>query len=73
MARRRGVLATFVQMQREAERERERRARAAARSQRDAERAAAAHTRATVQDQKLRDPPVRGGPDAGGRGGHRAG
>lgn len=55
MARRRGVLATFVQMQREAERERERRARAAARSQRDAERAAAAHTRATVQDQKLRD------------------
>lgn len=44
-----------MQMQREAERERERRARAAARSQRDAARAAAARTRATVQDQKLRD------------------
>jgi len=55
MARRRGVLATFVQIQREAERERVRRARAAARSQRDGERAAAARTRAAVQDQKLRD------------------
>lgn len=55
MTRRRGVLATFVQMQREAERERERRARAVARSQREAERAAAVRTRATVQDQKLRD------------------
>ncbi len=55
MARRRGVLATIVQMQREAERERERRARAVARAQRDAERAAAARTRASMQDQKLRD------------------
>jgi restriction system protein len=55
MARRRGVLASFVQMQREAERERDRRARDAARSQREAERAAAARSRATVQDQKLRD------------------
>jgi stress response protein SCP2 len=55
MARRRGVLATLVQMQREAERERERRARAAARSQRDANRAAAARNRAAMQDHKLRD------------------
>lgn len=55
MARRRGVLATIVQLQREAERDRERRARAAAKSQRDAERAAAARNRAAVQDQKLRD------------------
>lgn len=55
MARRRGVLATFVQIQREAERDRERRARALARSQREAARTAAAHTRATMQDQKLRD------------------
>ena len=55
MARRRGVLATLVQIQREAERERERRARAAARAQREADRAAAARNRAAVQDQKLRD------------------
>ena len=56
MARRqRGVLATYLQLQREAERERERRARAFARSQRDAERAAAADRRAAVQDQKLRE------------------
>ncbi len=55
MARRRGVLATFVQLQREAEQERERRARATLKSQREADRAAAARTRATVQDQKLRD------------------
>lgn len=55
MARRRGVLATLVQMQREAERERERQARAFARSQREAERVAAARSRATVQDQKVRD------------------
>jgi len=55
MARRRGVLAALVQMQREAERERERRVRAAARSQRDANRAAAVHTRATMQDQRLKD------------------
>jgi len=55
MARRRGVLATFVQIQRDAERERERRARAAAKSQRDAERAAAARSRASMQDQKVRD------------------
>lgn len=55
MAHRRGVLATFVQLQREAEREQERRARAAARSRREAERADAARMRSTVQDQKLRD------------------
>ncbi|MCW2778032.1 MAG: putative tellurium resistance protein [Frankiales bacterium] len=55
MARRRGVLATLVQIQREAERERERRARAAARGQRDAERAAAARSRAAIQDQKVRE------------------
>lgn len=55
MARRRGVLATLVQVQREAERDRQRRARAAAKAQRDAQRAAAARTRAAVQDQKLRD------------------
>jgi restriction system protein len=55
MTRRRGMLATYVQIQREAERDRERRARAAARSQREAERAAAARHRAAVQDQKLRD------------------
>lgn len=55
MARRRGVLATFVQIQREAERERERRARAAARAQREADRAVAARNRAAVQDQKIRD------------------
>ncbi len=55
MTRQRGVLATFVQMQREAERDRERRARAVARAQRDGERAAAARMRATMQDQKLRD------------------
>ena len=55
MARRRGVLATFVQMQREAERDRERRARAVAKTQRDGERAAAARTRANMQDQRLRD------------------
>ncbi len=55
MARRRGVLATFVQIQREADRDREGRARAAAKGQRDAERAAAARSRASVQDQKVRD------------------
>jgi len=55
MARRRGVLATLVQIQREAERDRQRRARAAAKAQQDAQRAAAARTRAAVQDQKLRD------------------
>lgn len=55
MARRRGVLASLVQIQREAERERERRARAAAQGQRGAERAAAARGRAAVQDQKARD------------------
>ena len=55
MARRRGVLATIVQLQREAERDRERRARADARAQRDAARATAARTRAALQDQKLRD------------------
>ncbi len=55
MARRRGVLATLVQMQREAERDRERRARAVARAQRDAERATAARRCGAVQDQKLRD------------------
>jgi len=55
MARRRGVLATFVQMQREAERDRERRARAVAKTQRDGERASAARTRANMQDQRLRD------------------
>ncbi len=55
MARRRGVLATLVQIQRENERERERRARATAKGQRDAERAAAARSRATTQDQKVRD------------------
>lgn len=55
MARRRGVLASLVQIQRQAERDRERRARAAAKGHRDAERAAAARSRASVQDQKLRD------------------
>lgn len=55
MARRRGVLATYVQLQREADRERERRARAFARSQREADRAAAADRRAAVQDQKVRE------------------
>ena len=55
MARRRGVVATLVQIQREAERDRQRRARAAAKAQRDAERAAAARSRAAIQDQKLRD------------------
>ena len=55
MARRRGALATFVQIQREAERQRERQARAAARSQRDARREAAARTRAATLDQKQRD------------------
>lgn len=55
MARRRGVLATYVQLQREADRERERRAHAVARSQREAGRAAAADRRAAVQDQKLRE------------------
>jgi stress response protein SCP2 len=51
MARRRGVVAALVRMQREAERQRVRQARAAAQSQRAA---AAAHNRAAVQDQKLR-------------------
>lgn len=55
MDRRRGVVATLVQIQREAERDRQRRARAAAKAQRDAERAAAARSRAAIQDQKLRD------------------
>jgi hypothetical protein len=55
MARRRGVVATLVQIQREAERDRQRRARDAAKAQRDAERAAAARSRAAIQDQKLRD------------------
>ena len=55
MARRRGVVATLVQIQREAERDRQRRARAAAKAQRDAERAAAARSRAAIQDQKLRE------------------
>lgn len=55
MARRRGVVATLVQIQREAERDRQRRARAAAKAQRDGERAAAARSRAAIQDQKLRD------------------
>ncbi len=55
MARRRGVLASLVQIQREAERDRERRARAAAKGYRDAERAAAASSRASAQDQRLRD------------------
>ena len=52
MARRSGVVAALVRMQREAERQRVRQARAAAQSQRAA---AAARTRAAVQDQKLRD------------------
>ena len=52
MARRSGVVAALVRMQREAERQRARQARAAAQSQRAA---AAARTRAAVQDQKLRD------------------
>lgn len=52
MARRRGVLATIVQVQREAERDTQRRAQAAARSQVIAQRAQA---RAAVQDQKLRE------------------
>src|SRR6478609_2817721 len=51
MARRSGVVAALVRMQREAERQRVRQARAAAQSQRAA---AAARTRAAVQDQKLR-------------------
>lgn len=55
MARRRGLLATLVQLQREAERDRERRARAVAKAQREAERTAVARRRGTVQDQKLRD------------------
>ena len=55
MARRRGVVAALVQIQREAERDRQRRARAAAKAQRDAQRAAAARSRATIQDQNLRD------------------
>lgn len=52
MARRRGVLATFVQLQREAERDRERRARAALLAQRSADRAAAARSRSQLQDQR---------------------
>jgi restriction system protein len=52
MARRSGVVAALVRMQREAERQRVRQARAAAQSQRAA---AAARTRAAVQDQKLRE------------------
>ena len=55
MARRSGVVATIVRMQREAERQRVRQARDAAKFKRDAERAAAARTRSAVQDQKLRD------------------
>ena len=55
MARRRGVLATMVQLQREAERDRERRARAAAKSQRDAARAAASQAREHQQDVKARE------------------
>lgn len=55
MARRRGVLATIVQLQREAERDRERRAQAALRAQRAGERAAAAQSRAHMQDQRLRE------------------
>lgn len=51
MARRRGLLATMVQLQREAERDRERRARAEAKVRREAD---AARARAAVQDQKLR-------------------
>ena len=51
MARRSGVVAALVRMQREAERQRARQARAAAQSQRAA---AAARSRAAVQDQKLR-------------------
>ncbi len=52
MARRSGVVAALVRMQREAERQRVRQARVAAQSQRAA---TAARTRAAVQDQKLRD------------------
>jgi restriction system protein len=52
MARRSGVVAAVVRMQREAERQRVRQARAAAQSQRAA---TAARARAAVQDQKLRD------------------
>lgn len=52
MARRSGVVAALIRMQREAERQRARQARAAAQSQRAA---TAARTRAGVQDQKLRD------------------
>ena len=52
MARRSGVVAALVRMQREAERQRVRQARAAAQSQRAA---ATARNRAAVQDQKQRD------------------
>jgi restriction system protein len=52
MARRSGVVAAIVRMQREAERQRVRQARAAAQSQRAA---ATARNRAAVQDQKQRD------------------
>lgn len=55
MSRQRGLLATYVQIQREAERERARRARALASAQRDAQRTAAARARASIQDQRLRD------------------
>lgn len=55
MARRRGVLATVVQMQREAERSAARRTRAAAAAQREAARAHAARLRAGIQDQKARE------------------
>ena len=52
MARRSGVVAALVRMQREAERQRARQARAAAQSQRPA---TTARNRAAVQDQKQRD------------------
>lgn len=55
MARRRGVLAAYVQIQREAENERQRRERAAQRARREAQRAAAARTRAQMQDQRQRE------------------
>ena len=55
MARRGGVLATLVQLQREAERDRERRARGLAKAQRDAQRANALRARGAVQDQKMRE------------------
>ena len=63
MARRSGVVAALVRMQREAERQRVRQARAAAQSQRAA--AAARNTRGRAGPE-TQGPHVRGGQDAGG-------